>query len=127
MTKDDLEYFRKLIQDRLAQVSQEFQEQERLSRTEAEQVASEDRSAYSLHMADRGTDAMEREKSLLFAQRADDYIENLQEALNRIDAGTFGVCRVCHNEIGRARLEAVPTATQCIACKSKQDKTPHAS
>jgi DnaK suppressor protein len=122
MTKDDLDYFRKLVHDRLAQLSQEFQEQERTSRTEAEQVASEDRSAYSLHMADRGTDAMEREKSLLFAQRTDDYIEYLQEALNRIEDGSFGVCRVCGGEIGKARLEAVPTATQCISCKSRKDR-----
>lgn len=122
MTKDDLEYFRTLIQGKLAEISQEFHEQELNSRSEAEQVPSEDRSAYSLHMADRGTDAMEREKSLLFAQRTDDYIEYLQEALNRIEEGSFGVCRVCGGEIGRRRLEAVPTATQCIACKSKQDK-----
>lgn len=122
MTREDLEHFRRLIHDRLAQLSQEFQEQERVSRTEAEQVASEDRSAYSLHMADRGTDAMEREKSLLFAQRTDDYMEYLQEALNRIEEGTFGVCRVCGGEIGQARLEAVPTATQCIGCKSRKDQ-----
>ena len=49
MTKDDLEYFRTLIQEKLAQISQEFQEQERNTRNETEQVASEDRSAYSLH------------------------------------------------------------------------------
>jgi len=122
MTKEDLEYFRTMIQDRLAQLSQEFQDQERNARSEAEQAASEDRSAYSLHMADRGTDAMEREKSLLFAQRADDYMEYLQEALNRLEDGSFGYCRVCGGEIGRARLEAVPTATQCIACKSRKDK-----
>ena len=123
MTKEDLEHFRKLIQDKLEEMSEELQEHEQNTRNEAEQVASEDRSAYSLHMADRGTDAMEREKNLLFAQRADDYIEYLQEALNRVEDGTFGVCRVCTKDIGRARLEAVPSATQCIACKSKQDKT----
>ncbi len=124
MTKEDLEFFRQLIQAKLAELSQEFHEQELNSRSEAEQVSSEDRSAYSLHMADRGTDAMEREKNLLFAQRADDYIEYLQEALNRVEDGTFGVCRVCGGEIGRPRLEAVPTATQCIGCKSKQAKAP---
>jgi len=127
MTKEDLEYFRKLLEEKLTQVSQELHEQERMSRTDAEQVAPEDRSAYSLHMADRGTDAMEREKTLLFVQRTDDYIEYLQEALNRIDEGTFGICRVCHGEIGRARLEAVPTATQCIDCKRKQDKAEQTS
>jgi DnaK suppressor protein len=121
MVKDDLDFFRTLIQEKLAQVSQEFQEQERNTRDENGQVASEDRSAYSLHMADRGTDAMEREKTQLFAQRTGDYIEHLQQALERVETGDFGVCRVCEGEIGRARLEAVPTATQCINCKSQQD------
>ena len=122
MNKEDLEFFRKIIQAKLADTSEELEEHERISRTEGAQMASEDRSAYSLHMADRGTDAMEREKNLLFAHRADDYIEYLNEALQRLEEGTFGACRVCGGEIGRARLEAVPTATQCIACKSKQDQ-----
>ncbi len=124
MTKDDLDYFRRLIRGRLAQLSQELQEQERLARLEAEQATSEDRSVYSVHMADRGTDAMEREKSLLFVQRTDDYMEYLQEALDRVENGTYGICRTCGREIGRARLEAVPIATQCIACKSKNEKVP---
>jgi RNA polymerase-binding protein DksA len=122
MNKEDLEFFRKLILDKLAETSQELEEFERKSRSEDAQEASEDRSAYSLHMADRGTDAMEREKNLLFAQRTDDYIEYLNEALQRIKNGSFGTCRICGGEIGRARLEAVPTATQCIACKSKQNE-----
>ena len=73
-------------------------------------------------MADHGTDAMEKEKSQLLAQRGGDYIEYLHEALQRIAEGTFGLCRICGGEIGRARLEAVPTATQCINCKSKRER-----
>jgi RNA polymerase-binding protein DksA len=73
-------------------------------------------------MADRGTDAMEREKNLLFAQREGSYIDYVDEALQRIDDSSFGVCRVCGGEVGHARLEAVPTATQCITCKSQADK-----
>lgn len=120
MNEEDLKFFKKLIQEKLAQASAELEEFERLSRSEVAQESSEDRSAYSLHMADRGTDAMEREKMLLFAQRSDDYIEHLQEALQRIEEGSFGICRFCGGEIGRARLEAVPTTTQCINCKSRQ-------
>jgi DnaK suppressor protein len=127
MNKENLEYFKELIQEKLAQATAALEELERMSRSETAQESSEDRSAYSLHMADRGTDAMEREKTLLFAQRSDDYIEYLNEALHRIEAGTFGICRTCSGEIGRARLEAVPTATQCIDCKSRQDSMKQAS
>jgi RNA polymerase-binding protein DksA len=122
MNAEDLGYFRNLLTEKRVQANADLEELERVSRSDDAQESSEDRSAYSLHMADRGTDAMEREKNLLLAQREGNYIDYLDEALQRIEDGTFGVCRVCGGEIGRARLEAVPTATQCIACKSKDDK-----
>jgi RNA polymerase-binding protein DksA len=127
MNREELSRFGKLIQEKLDQARAELEEFERISRSETAQESSEDRSAYSLHMADRGTDAMEREKTLLFAQRSDDYIEYLQEALQRVEAGTYGICRTCGGEISRPRLEAVPTATQCIDCKSKQESMREAS
>ena len=119
MNKQDLEYFKNLIKEKRTQATSSVEELERASRNDESQESSEDRSAYSLHMADRGTDAMEREKNMLFAQRGGDYLDYLGEALQRIEEGTFGVCRGCGGEIARARLEAVPTATQCIDCKSK--------
>ncbi|MCY3763248.1 MAG: TraR/DksA C4-type zinc finger protein [Gemmatimonadetes bacterium] len=122
MNSEDLAYFKNLLTEKRVQANADLEELERVSRSDDAQESSEDRSAYSLHMADRGTDAMEREKNLLLAQREGNYIDYLDEALRRIADGTFGICRVCGGEIGRPRLEAVPTATQCIACKSKDDK-----
>ena len=120
MTKEELKFFRNLLLEKRSQAAAGLEEIERVARDEAARESTEDRSAYSLHMADRGTDAMEREKSLLFAQREGDYLELLNEAIDRIENGTFGICRVCGGQVGRARLEAVPTATQCIECKSRQ-------
>ncbi|MFH1569507.1 MAG: TraR/DksA C4-type zinc finger protein [Gemmatimonadota bacterium] len=122
MNQVDLEYFKELLLKRRTEANADLEELERVSRSDDAQESSEDRSAYSLHMADRGTDAMEREKNLLLAMREGDYLDYVDEALRRIDEGTYGTCRVCGGEIGRLRLEAVPTATQCIACKSKDDK-----
>jgi DnaK suppressor protein len=119
MTEQDLQYFKTLLLEQRTEANDTLAEFDRMARTDAAQEASEDRNAYSLHMADRGTDAMEREKSQLFAQRSGDYVEYVEEALYRIKDGTFGACRVCSQEISRARLEAVPIATQCIACKEK--------
>ena len=122
MTKEDLDFFKELILKRREQAAADLAEFERVSRSNDAQESGEDRSAYSLHMADRGTDAMEREKNLLFAQRESSFIDYLDEALQRVETGTFGICRVCEGDIGRARLEAVPHATQCIECKSTQDE-----
>ena len=122
MNKADLDFFKQLVRDKLVQISDDVESIENISRNNGKELASEDRSTYSLHMADHGTDAMEKEKSQLLAQRGGDYIEYLHEALQRIAEGTFGLCRICGGEIGRARLEAVPTATQCINCKSKRER-----
>ena len=122
MDKEHLDFFKKLLLKKIAQTSGDVEAIENTSRNDARETASEDRSTYSLHMADHGTDAMEREKSLLLAQRGGDYIDYLNEALQRIEDGVFGICRTCKGPIGRGRLEAVPTATQCISCKSKREE-----
>lgn len=122
MDKEHLDFFKQLLLKKIAQTADDVEAIENTARNEAREMASEDRSTYSLHMADHGTDAMEREKSLLLAQRGGDYIDYLNEALQRIDDGTFGICRTCKRPIGRGRLEAVPTATQCISCKSKREE-----
>jgi DnaK suppressor protein len=44
----------------------------------------------------------------------------IEEALQRVEAGSFGVCRDCGDEIARVRLEAIPWTRVCIACKEKQ-------
>ncbi len=122
MTEEDLTYFKNLLIEKKSQANADLEDLERQSRSDDTQESSDDRSAYSLHMADRGTDAMEREKTMLLAQREGAYLNYLDEALVRVADGTYGSCRVCNGEIGRARLEAVPTATQCIDCKSKADE-----
>ena len=124
MDKEDLDFFKNLLAEKLSRISDDVESIESTARNNGKEMTSEDRSTYSLHMAAHGTDSMEKEKSQLLAQRGSDYIEYLHEAQQRIEEGTFGICRICEGEIGRARLEAVPTATQCISCKSKRDEEP---
>jgi len=119
MNEDDLKYFQNMLEEKRTLANADLEELERVSRSEDAQESSEDRSAYSLHMADRGTDAMEREKNMLLAQREGSYLDYVDEALQRVEDGTFGICRACGGDIGRLRLEAVPTTTWCIDCKSK--------
>ncbi|MEC7842222.1 MAG: TraR/DksA C4-type zinc finger protein [Candidatus Latescibacterota bacterium] len=119
MNEDDLKYFQNMLEEKRTLANADLEELERVSRSEDAQESPEDRSAYSLHMADRGTDAMEREKNMLLAQREGSYLDYVDEALQRVEDGTFGICRACGSDIGRLRLEAVPTTTWCIDCKSK--------
>lgn len=76
-------------------------------------------SIYSVHMADAGTDSHQMEKNFLFLSRENDYIRNLEDALERIDSGNFGVCIICGDLIPEARMMEVPNATKCVDCKTK--------
>ncbi|MEO6695380.1 MAG: conjugal transfer protein TraR [Ignavibacteria bacterium] len=83
---------------------------------------------YSTHMAEQGTDEMEREKNYLFVQRDEKYLGYLQDALTRIDQGTYGICTDCKDDpknlcrtcplIQKERLELVPITQHCIECKN---------
>ncbi|MBC8478321.1 TraR/DksA C4-type zinc finger protein [bacterium] len=79
---------------------------------------------YASHPADQGTDAQEREKAFMFAQREGDYLHQLDDALHRMEQGKFGVCMACEGRISLERLQVVPTAKLCISCKSKYSENP---
>jgi len=122
MTKKELEYFRKLIVKKKHDLFQElgYLESSSMSATSKDQAG--DLSSYSFHMADQGTDTMDREMAFTFASREGRYLHHLNEALSRIENGTYGKCRTCGCQIDKTRLEAVPHATQCIKCKNAEEK-----
>ena len=78
-----------------------------------------DLAAYTDHMADQGTEAMEREKAALFATKEGRYFYRLQEALRRLyrDPDNFGRCHATGKPISFERLDALPHARYCIEYK----------
>jgi len=72
--------------------------------------------------ADTGTKTFEREHELALTRNAQDLLDQSERALARIDAGTYGVCESCGQPIGKARLQAFPRATLCVACKQRQER-----
>jgi RNA polymerase-binding transcription factor DksA len=79
--------------------------------------------SYTDHMADQGTEAMEREKAALFASKEGRYIYRLEGALRRLFAhpDQFGLCQTCGTEVGFKRLDALPHARYCIDCKRQEE------
>ncbi|MDQ7051558.1 MAG: TraR/DksA C4-type zinc finger protein [candidate division KSB1 bacterium] len=121
MTKEKLEYFKQLILEKRAELLQELGYlEDGMSVTPKE--ASGENTSYTYHMADLGTDYMEREKAFFFARREGRLLYHLDQALERIEKGTYGICRECGQPISEARLEAVPHASMCIECKSNEEK-----
>src|SRR5512135_184246 len=104
----DLKRFKQLI---LAKRQETLEELDTLKESSMDITTGEyisESSNYSLHM-EQGTDAMEREKTFLFASRGSKFVNQLDDALARIEEGTYGLCKVCQLLIPKERLVAVPT------------------
>ena len=101
MTKEDLKYFKDLLEKKKTDIVKNIEYLRNVVMNSTSQEASGDHSAYSFHMADQGTDAMEREKAFLFVSRDEKYLKQIEAAYERIDEGTFGICRVCEKEIAK--------------------------
>ena len=84
--------------------------------------AAGDLSAYSLHMADVASDNYDREFSLSLADNKQKMLNRINDALEKIDANTFGLCELCEKKITKTRLKAVPYAELCVPCQEKQEK-----
>ena len=82
-----------------------------------------DLSSYSFHMADQGTDAMEREKQFLFASQEGRYLWHINYALNKLytTPEKYGVCEATGKDIPFERLDALPHARFCIEAKEKEE------
>jgi len=120
-SKADLEYFKKIIQDKRKEILEELEslKSSMMDVTTGEYVS--ENSTYSLHM-EQGTDAMEREKTFLFASREGKFLNYLDDALKRIEKGDYGYCTDCGKLIEKERLKAVPHAQLCVQCKLKKSK-----
>ncbi|MDO4574810.1 MAG: TraR/DksA C4-type zinc finger protein [Planctomycetia bacterium] len=76
-------------------------------------------SSMPIHMADVGSDNFEREFTLLLMQTGTDTLAKINNALEKIEEGTYGICEVCGAKIPKKRLQAVPYATMCVKCADK--------
>lgn len=126
MDKEDLKYFGELIRAKIQTIQEDLGhfEANAMSGTLTERAGDLSVCAYATHRAGGSTDATGQEGEFSFAQRESRFRDHLNEALRRIENGTYGICRGrnCGTEIGRARLEAVPHATLCIRCKKAEEQ-----
>ncbi len=122
MNKRQLAHLEKRLLEERARVVKELGHYEE-SFSSTLQGADGNLSSYSFHMADQGTDAMEREKQFLFASQEGRYLWHLNEALRRLYGSpkTFGQCHECGEPIDFDRLDALPHARLCIKCKAKEE------
>jgi RNA polymerase-binding protein DksA len=121
MDSKQLEHYRELLLKKRQELLEQLGYIRETSFSDTMKDASGENSAYTYHMADQGTDTQEREKAFMLAYREGRLIYHIDEALARIEKGTYGLCQECGEPISPERLEAVPHARLCIDCKSKEE------
>ena len=122
LTKKELAEFKKLILKRKEEVNDEIKHISDDTLKKSQKDASGDISGYTYHMADVATDNYDREFSLGLASSDRQSLYELEDALKKIEDGTFGVCEDCKSLITRVRLKAVPQARLCVKCQEKREK-----
>jgi RNA polymerase-binding transcription factor DksA len=84
-------------------------------------------SAFGMHQADAGSDAYDRDFALSLLSQEQDALYEIDQALKRIELGTYGVCEMSGKPISHARLEAIPFARFTVECQSQLEKQNKAS
>ncbi len=126
LNREELKYFENLLNEKKETLLQELGYlEDNTMRLNAKEGAG-DLSSHAYHLADHATETQDREQAFHMASREGRYLFYLEEALDRVRQGVYGICKKCGKLIPKARLEAVPTAKMCIECKSKQEQASEA-
>jgi DnaK suppressor protein len=111
LNQKDLEYFRRLLNQRVSELRLEA----------GKTVEDMDEDGNFPDPTDRASMESNRNSILRIRDRERKLIFKIQEALQRLNRGEYGICEECGEEIGIERLKARPVTTLCIACKSSQE------
>jgi DnaK suppressor protein len=111
LNQNDVEYFRNLLNQRVVELRMEA----------GKTVENMDEDGNFPDPTDRASMESNRNSVLRIRDRERKLIFKIQEALQRLDKGEYGICEQCGEEIGIGRLKARPVTTLCIACKSSQE------
>jgi DnaK suppressor protein len=122
LSKKDLKYFKDRLVAEKKKVIEEMGglQQDNLKQSIADQ--SGENSRYSYHMGDTASLAYGREFSMGLAERQQKYLEQIDEALQRIEDGTYGICLVTGEHITLERLKEVPVAKYSVKGKEIMEK-----
>lgn len=120
--KKELEYFKKLILKIKGKILDEIKLISEDTLKKSQKDAAGDISGYTYHMADVASDTYDREFSLGLASNERQSLYELDDALKKIEEGTFGICEECKSLITKTRLKVVPFARLCVKCQEKKEK-----
>ena len=124
MNKKDREHWKAKLTEERKKLTDQLRNVEEGILNRSQRDASGDPSGHSTHMAEAGTENFERDITLAHASNGQNTVFEIDEALKRIEEGTFGNCESCAKPIRKERLKAVPYAHLCISCQSNEEARP---
>ncbi|MHC5537235.1 TraR/DksA family transcriptional regulator [Singulisphaera rosea] len=116
LKSEELETFRQVLQDLRARLRGDLDQMTDEALRRHQPDSSGNLSNVPLHMADVGTENYDQEFTLGLIENEQGTLEQVYEALIRIDSGTFGRCQECDEPISKPRLQALPYTRHCIQC-----------
>lgn len=119
--KEQLLANRKRIINKLKTVNDGENNKEGLKRNWKESTG--ELSSYDNHPADNGSDTFERGKDIGIKDNANLFLTMIDDALEKIEAGEYGICDKCGAKINEERLAIMPATTMCYNCKRKDEET----
>jgi RNA polymerase-binding protein DksA len=122
MSKRELKKYKILLVAERQKVGGDLSHIAQNTLNKSQREASGDLSGYSYHMADQASDDYERDFSLGRATDEQNLLYKIDEALRRIEDGTYGSCPQCYKPIAKKRLAAIAYTELCIECQSKNEK-----
>ena len=121
LSKEQIKQFRQLLITERAKLAEEIKAIARDTSTSPRE-ASGDLSGYTVHMADMAADTYERELSMNIVSGEQETLYQIDDALKRLDDGSYGFCQQCNQPISMSRLKAVPYASLCIGCQRLKEQ-----
>ncbi len=121
-TKKEIEHFKKKLKEEKQKVFEEMGDLQSNNLMQSISEQSGEVSRYSYHLGDTASLSYGREFSMGLAERQQKYLEQVDQALERIDEGTYGICKVTGELIPIERLEAVPVAKYSVKGKEILEK-----
>ncbi len=116
MTKQQLKQFRQALLRERAKYAGEIRAIVKEA-SKSPRDASGDLSSYTIHMADMSADTYQRELSMNLASTEQEVLYQIDDALKRLEEGSYGVCQECSKPVSLSRLKAVPYTPMCISCQ----------
>jgi RNA polymerase-binding protein DksA len=119
----DFEYYKNLLLKKKKEVESNLRNIKEMTSAKSEIELIGELSSSDDHLAEYASVVYDHENALTVEVVLKDLLNQIDNALARIENGTYGICEVCEKPIGKERLDIIPYATMCVKCKSQKEKS----